>query len=46
MALYIKNLRIAGGIVNRSIVVAAARGIVSHRNLGLLKEHGDSIDVG
>ena len=30
VAKYIKSLRIAGGIVNRSIVIAAARGIVSH----------------
>ena len=46
VALYIKSLHIAGGIVNRSIVIAAARGIVSHRNPGLLKEHGGSIDLG
>ena len=38
---YIKE---AGGIVNRSIVVvAAAKGILSHKNSGLLKEHGGSI---
>ena len=46
VANYLKSLRIAGGIVNRSIVIAAARGIVSHRNPGLLKEHGGSIDLG
>ena len=36
---YIKSLREAGGIVNPSIVVAAAKGILSHKNRGLLKEH-------
>ena len=40
---YIKSLREAGGIVNRSIVVAAAKGILSHKNPGLLKEHGGPI---
>ena len=46
VAKYLKSLGIAGGIVNRSIVIAAARGIVSNRNPGLLKEHGGSIDLG
>ena len=32
--------------MNRSIVIAAARGIISHQNPGLLKEHGGSIDLG
>lgn len=43
---YIKNLRIAGGIVNRSIVIAAAKGIVLHWNPALLKDYGGSIDLG
>uniref|UniRef100_A0A1X7UVX2 HTH CENPB-type domain-containing protein n=1 Tax=Amphimedon queenslandica TaxID=400682 RepID=A0A1X7UVX2_AMPQE len=42
---YIKSLREAGGIVNRSIVIAAAKGIVSHKNPVLLKEHGDPISI-
>ena len=46
VALYINSLRITGRIVNRSIVIAAERGIVSYRNPGLLKEHGGSIDLG
>ena len=40
---YIKSLRKEGGVVNRSIVVAAAKGILSHKNPGLLKEHGGPI---
>ena len=40
---YIKSLREAGGIVNCSIVVAAAKAILSHKNPGLLKEHGGLI---
>ncbi len=32
--------------MNRSIVIAAAKGIVSHRNPSLLKEHGGPIDLG
>lgn len=39
-------MRKAGGIVNRSIVIAAARGIVSHWNPSLLIDHGGSIDIG
>lgn len=42
---YIKSLREAGGIVNRSIIIAAAKGIVSHKNPGLLKEHGGPISI-
>ena len=37
---YIKQLRAAGGIVNRNIVLAAARGIISHKKPSLLKEYG------
>ena len=46
VAQYIKSLRIAGGIVNRSILIGAAKGIVFHRNPALLKEHGGTIDLG
>ena len=42
----VQSLRIAGGIVNHSIVVAAAKGIVSYKNPALLKEHGGPIDIG
>ena len=34
-----KSLHVAG------VVIAAAKGIISHRNLGLLTEHGDIIDL-
>lgn len=43
---YIQQLRCAGGIVNRNIVIAAAKGIISHKNPSLLKEHGGSIELG
>ena len=46
IAEYIRALRLAGGIVNRSIVVASAKGIIAHKNPGLLKEHGGSLDIG
>ena len=36
---YIRKLRLAGGIVNRATVIAAARGIVEHNNPSLLCEH-------
>ena len=43
---YIKNLRMSGGIVNRSVAQAAARGIVTARKPSLLKENGGSLDLG
>ena len=43
---YIKHLRAAGGIVNCNIVVAAAKGFISHKKPSLLKEHGGSLDLG
>ena len=45
VASYMQSLRIAGGIVNHSIVVAAAKGIVYHKNPALMKEHGGPIDI-
>ena len=43
---YIKQLRAAGGIVNCNIVVAAAKGIVSHKRPSLLREYGGHIELG
>ena len=43
---YIKSLRIAGGIVECSIVIAAVKGIVSHKKPALLKDHGGPLDLG
>lgn len=40
VASYIKSLREAVGICNRSIVIPAAKGIVSYKNPALLREHG------
>ena len=45
VASYNKRLREAGGIVNRSIVIAAAKGIVSYKNPALLKEHGGPLSL-
>ena len=42
---YIRNLRLAGGIVNRSIVVAAAMGILEHLDPSCLQKHGGSITI-
>ena len=42
---YIKQLRAAGGIVNRNIVLAAARGIISHKKPSLLKEYGGTLEL-
>ena len=39
-------MRLAGGIVNRAIVIAAAKGIVEHNNPSLLCEHGGPIELG
>lgn len=42
---YIKNLRLSGGIVNRPIVIAVARGIIMAKNRQHLVEFGGSIDL-
>ena len=42
---YIRSIRLAGGIVNRSIVIAGARGIILHRNKTLLTEFGGTVDL-
>lgn len=43
---YIKSLRLSGGIVNRPIVIAAARGIILWlKNRQHLVEFGGSIDL-
>ena len=46
IAEYARSLCLAGGIVNRSVVQAAAKGIISHRNAALLKEHGGPLEIG
>ena len=45
---YIKQLRAKGGTVKCSIAIAAAKGIhvISHKNPSVLKELGDSLDLG
>lgn len=43
---HIKAMRECGGIVNRSILLATATGIVSHHDRSLLAEHGGPIELG
>ena len=43
---YMMSLRAAGGVVNRSIAIAAAKGIVSHSKPSLLSEHGGPLNLG
>ena len=45
VAEYIHALRLAGGIVNRSIVQAAAKGIVAHSNPSRLQKHGGHLQI-
>ena len=45
IAEYVRAL-LAGGIVNRSIVQAAAKGIITHKNAVLLEEYGRPIEIG
>ena len=42
---YIKATRVAGGVVNTAIVMAAAVGIVSSSDVTKLKSHGGHIDI-
>ena len=42
---YIKALRNNGGIVNKTIVICAAIGIVEHHDINLLKENGGPIEI-
>ena len=42
---YITALRAVGGVVNTSIVMAAAEGVVPARDASLLKEHGRYIQI-
>ena len=42
---YIEALRLAGGVVNSAIVVAAANGIVSAKDVSLLSSRGGSISI-
>ena len=42
---HLKALRDAGSVVNRTIIIATARGIVTHINPALLSDHGGSINL-
>ena len=42
---FIQSLRVYGSPVSSSIVLAAAKGIVTHKAFHLLKEHGGSIEL-
>ncbi len=41
----IRSIREAGGVINQTIVLSIARGIVSSHDRSLLKEHGGPIDL-
>lgn len=43
---YIQATHLAGGKVNHSIVIAAAKEIIAHKRPALVKEHGGQLDVG
>lgn len=43
---YVRKLRLAGGIVTRAIVIAAATGIVEYNNPALLHTHGGPVVLG
>ena len=43
--MFVKNVRASGGVVNTTIVIAAARGIVEAENRALLVENGGHLDV-
>ncbi len=42
---HIKGIRAAGGIINRTIVIATGHGIVMNHNRSMLKEHGGPIEL-
>lgn len=42
---YIEALRIAGGVVNTAIIMAAANGIISAKDVTLLTSHGGNIEI-
>ena len=42
---YIKSLRMAGGVVNCTIVMAAANGIVKAKDIGRLASHGGNVTI-
>ena len=46
VAACIRQLREAEAIVNFNIIIAAAKGIISHINANLLKESGGNLDLG
>ena len=44
--MYVKKLRAAGGIVNKTVVISAATGIVEALDPSLLQQHGGHINLG
>ena len=42
---YISSMRIVGGVVNTSIVMAAAEGIIAAKDRGALVQHGGHIEI-
>ena len=46
MTIYIKCLRQAGGLFNSTIIISAAKGIITHKNPSLLKEYRGGVELG
>lgn len=42
---YVRSLRKSGGVVNASIIIAGATGIVEHKERSLLKVNGGTLDL-
>lgn len=42
---FVNNLRAANGVVNRLVVMGAAEGIISHRDVSKLSSHGGHIEI-
>lgn len=42
---YISSLRVVGGVINTTIVMGAAKGIISARDVSKLVSHGGHIDI-
>ena len=42
---FVNNLRAANGVMNRVVVMGAAEGIVSYRNVSKLSSHSGHIEI-
>lgn len=42
---YVRKLRVAGGVVNSQTVMAGGRGVILYKNKTLLKRNGGPIEI-